>query len=82
MELKYMQEEVEKRAYDDTRDDIFLGEFLLYELSINLIDLPLTYIKLINWDEPTVLHIDKFPSEVTLLRYTKAEILYKKVRLP
>lgn len=42
---------------------------MLYELSINLIDLPLTHTKLIDWDKPSVLHIYEFPIEEALLRF-------------
>ena len=51
---------------------------MLHELSINLIDLPLTNPKLIDWGQPS----DEFPSETALLRFMGAETPRNKVKIP
>ena len=43
VKIKDILEEVEKRAYDDILDQIFIGDSILQELSIHFIDLPLTH---------------------------------------
>ena len=51
IEVKDIHEEVEKKAYDDILDDdISFEDSILHELSIYLIDLPLTHPKLIDWN--------------------------------
>ena len=70
-------EEVEKRAYDDIPDDISLGDSVLCELSIHFIDLPLAHPELIDWDQPSVMHVDEFTSEEALLRFMRAKTPHK-----
>ena len=50
---------------------------MLYQLSLNLIDLPLTHPKLIDWEQPSVVHVDKFSIEHTLLKFMGVETLHK-----
>lgn len=50
---------------------------MLYQLSLNLIDLPLTHPKLIDWDQPSVVHADEFSIENTLLRLKGIETPHK-----
>ena len=81
IEVKHIPEEVEKRAYDDIPiDDISLGDSILHELSIHLIDLPLTHPELIDWGQPSILHVDEFPTDEALLRFMGAETPHKKLK--
>ena len=57
VEVEDIPEEVENRAYDDIpTDDISLGDSILHELSIHLIDLPLAHLELIDWGQPSITH--------------------------
>ena len=83
VEVEDIPEEVEKRAYDDIpTDDISLGESILHELSIHLIDLPLTHLELIDWGQPSIIHVDKFPTNEALLRFMGADTPHKKLKPP
>ena len=76
VEIKDIPEELEKKAYDDIlADDISLGDSILSELSIHLIELPLTHLELINWGQPSILHVDEFPTNEALLRFMRAKIM-------
>ena len=55
---------------------------MLQELSIHLIDLPLTHLELIDWGQPSILHVDEFPTKEALLRFMGAEIPHKKPKPP
>ena len=60
-------------SYDDIfADDTLLGTSVLQQLSINLIDLPLTNPDLIDWDQPSIAHIDEFQSAQALLEFMGA----------
>ena len=50
---------------------------MLCQLSLNLIDLPLAHPELIDWDQPSVVHVDKFSTEYTLLKFMGAETQHK-----
>lgn len=61
MEIKGIPEEEVKKSYNDIFDDeTFLGNFVLHQLIIKLIELPLIHPRLIDWDQPSVAHIDEF----------------------
>lgn len=51
---------------------------MLYKIFTNLIDLLLTHPKLIDWDQPSVVHVDKFSKEHALLRFMGFETPHKK----
>ena len=51
---------------------------MLNELSLNLIDLPFSHPELIDWDQPSVVHVDKFSIEHMLLKFMGAETPHKK----
>lgn len=69
MKIENILEEVKKRANGDSPNKIYLGEYILFKLSIHLIDFPLMHPKLIDWGQPSLLHIDEFPSEIVLLKF-------------
>ena len=50
---------------------------MLCQLSLNLIDVPLTHPKLIDWDQPSVVHVDEFSTEHTLLKFMGAKTPHK-----
>ena len=78
VEVEDIPEEVEKKAYDDIfLDEIILGASVLCQLSLNLIDLPLTHPELIDWDQPSVVHVDEFSTEHALLKFMGAETPHK-----
>lgn len=78
-EIGDIPKEVEKKAYNNIfLDKLIIGTFVLYELSINLIDLPLTHPELIYWDQPSVIHVNKFSMEHVLHRFIRAKIPHKK----
>lgn len=80
VEIEDIPEEVGKRAYDDILDKTSLRDSILQELSIHLIDLPLAHPELINWDQPSVIHIDEFTLEEALLRFMGAKTPHKKTK--
>ena len=55
---------------------------MLCELSINLIDLPLTHPKLIDWEQQSILHTDEFPTKEVLLRFMGVDTPHKKWKPP
>jgi hypothetical protein len=67
IEIEDIPEEIAMISYDDFPNNIFLRDSILRELSIHLIDLPLTHPELIDWDQPSIIHVDEFTSEHTLL---------------
>ena len=70
VEVEDIPEEVEKKAYDDIfLDKIILGASVLYQLSPNLIDLPLIHPELIDWDQPSVIHVDELSTKHALLKF-------------
>ena len=78
VEVEDIPEEVEKKAYDDIfLDEVILGAFVFYQLTLNLIDLPLTHPELIDWDQPSVVHVDEFSTEHTLLKFMGVEMPHK-----
>ena len=83
IDIKYIPKEVEKRAYNDIlTDDISLKDYVLHELSIHLIDLPLTHLELIDWVQPSILHVDEFPTKEVLFRFMGVETQHKQPRTP
>ncbi|MDF3681012.1 hypothetical protein P3S38_28970, partial [Enterobacter hormaechei] len=80
VEIEDIPEEVEKRSYDDIPDQISLEDSVLQDLSIHLINLPLAHPQLIDWDQPSVIHIDEFTSEEALLRFMGAETPHKQMK--
>ena len=83
VKVENILEEVEKRAYDDIlKDDNSLRDSIFYKLSIHLIDLHLTHSKLIHWDQPSVLHVDEFPTKEALLRFMGVKMPHKKLKPP
>ena len=50
---------------------------MLCQLSLNLIELLLAHPKLIDWDQPSVVHVDEFSTEHTLLKFMRAETPHK-----
>lgn len=79
VEVEEIPEEVENKAYDDIfLDEIILGDSVLYQLSLNPIDLPLAHPELIDWNQPSVVYIDKFSTEHVLLIFMGANTLHKK----
>ena len=78
IEVKEIIEEVEKKSYNDIfLNEIILEDSMLCQLSLNLIDLPLTYSELIDWDQPSVVHVDKFSIEHVLHRFRGRETPHK-----
>ena len=55
---------------------------MLCQLSLNLIDLPLTHPELIDWDQPSVVHVDEYSTEHMLLRFMGVETPHKWLPLP
>ena len=51
---------------------------MLCQLTLNLIDLPLTHPKLIDWDQPSVIHVDEFSTEHALLKFMGAKMPHKR----
>ena len=45
---------------------------------MNLIDLPLAHPELIDWDQPSVVHVDEFYTEHMLLKFMGAKMPHKK----
>ena len=73
IEIEDIPEEKEIRSYDDIfADDTLLGTSVLQQLAINLIDLPLIHPQLIDWDQPSIAHIDEFQSTEALLAFMGA----------
>jgi hypothetical protein len=73
IEIEDIPEEKIVKAYDDIFDDeTLLGNVVLQQLSILSIDLPLRHPELIDWDQPSIIHIDEFPSEDALLSFMGA----------
>ena len=73
IEVKDIPEEVERKAYDDIfLDEIILGASVHFQLSLNLIDLPLTHPELIDRDQPSIIHVDEFYTKHTLLKFMGA----------
>lgn len=71
--IEDIPEEKEIRSYDDIfDDDTLLGTSVLRQLTINLIELPLTHPELIDWDQPSITHIDEFQSMEALLEFMGA----------
>ena len=83
MEVENILEEVEKRAYDNILEDyISLWDSILHELSTHLIDLPHAHSELIDWGQPSILHVDEFPIEEVLLRFIGAKMPHKQPNPP
>ena len=55
---------------------------MLYQLSLNLIDLPLAHPKLIDWDQPSVVHVHEFSIEHALLKFMGVETPHKQLPPP
>ncbi len=51
---------------------------MLCQLSLNLIDLPLAHPKLIDWDQPSVIHVDEFSTKHGLLKFMGVEMPHKR----
>ncbi len=78
VEVEEIPKEVEKKAYNDIfLDKIILRAFVLYQLSLNLIDLPLAHPKLIDWDQPSVVYVDEFSTEHVLLKFMGEKMPHK-----
>lgn len=70
IKVEDIPKEVENKAYNDIfLDEIISGASILYQLSLNLIDLPLAHVELIYWDQPSMVHVDKFSTNHTLLKF-------------
>ena len=83
VEVEDIPEEVEKKAYDNIfLDEITLGASVFCQLSLNLIDLPLTHLELINWDQPSVVHADEFSIEHALLNFMGEKTPHKQPPQP
>lgn len=51
IEVENIPKEVEKKSYNDIiLDDLILRAFVLFQLSLNIIDLSLIFLELIDWD--------------------------------
>ena len=83
IQFEDIPEEVEKRSYDDIlKTNISLGDSVLRKPSIHLIDLPLTHPKLIDWGQPSILHVGEFPTKEALLRFMGVETPHKQPKPP